>query len=226
MKNALLTSCIILSSTLITPSVFAAEKHSESARVAQRATIFSASAIAGGVVAGPVGLIVGAIGGAFIAEKGKEDIAPQKNLDTAHQEIATLSSHLQQKNQEIAQLESSRLQTLEFQIMFPTGKDLLSKRAARRIKSLANYLKENKELRVRLDGYADPRGTDEYNNGLSHERAKSVSNALTQLGIDKDRVETFFHGANDNDNLDSYAIQRRVNIEIYNATPAEGLVSN
>jgi len=210
----------------MTPSVFAAEKHSEAARATQRATIFSASAIAGGVVGGPIGLFVGAIGGALIAGKGREDIAPQKDLDAAHQEIAALSSHLQQKNQAIVKLESRRLQTLEFQVIFTTGEDLLSKRDTRRIKSLANYLQENKELKVRLDGYADPRGTDEYNSGLSHERAKTVSSALVELGIEKNRVEIFFHGASDNDSQDSYAVQRRVNIEIYNSNPTEGLVSN
>ena len=74
-----------------------------------------------------------------------------------------------------------------------------------------------------LHGYADPRGTEDYNEVLSHYRAISVKDALELAGVDYSRISITAHGANrpktPQDNADTYALERRVDIEIVNPQP-------
>lgn len=51
-----------------------------------------------------------------------------------------------------------------------------------------NVLKKNKDLAVKINGYADCRGTDAYNNNLSLKRANAVKNYLIENGISKNRI--------------------------------------
>ena len=53
-----------------------------------------------------------------------------------------------------------------------------------------NYLKQNPAIGVRIEGHADPRGSDDYNKELSERRVKAVSEALVQAGIPAGRIAT------------------------------------
>lgn len=50
------------------------------------------------------------------------------------------------------------------------------------------------ERGVAIVGHTDPRGTDEYNIALSDKRARFISNYLSRLGVDQDRVRTIPKG--------------------------------
>lgn len=49
-------------------------------------------------------------------------------------------------------------------------------------------------MTVRLVGHADPRGTDDYNQKLGLDRARSVKNVLTDNGVDAARITVVSHG--------------------------------
>ena len=51
-----------------------------------------------------------------------------------------------------------------------------------------------KTMTVRLVGHADLRGTDDYNQKLGLERARSVKNVLTDNGVDAARITVVSHG--------------------------------
>ncbi len=51
---------------------------------------------------------------------------------------------------------------------------------------IASQLKRETEIKIRLQGYADDLGTEEYNLNLSAQRAQAVKNYLVRLGIDPD----------------------------------------
>jgi outer membrane protein OmpA-like peptidoglycan-associated protein len=120
----------------------------------------------------------------------------------------------------------ARLQTLQedvvakpsFQILFATGSDTLNELDLQRLRAIAAHLERNPDLGVVLDGHADPRGTDEYNNVLSRERAKAVKDALEALGISAGRICYQGHGnrfttASKGDE-DAYRQERRVDIAL------------
>ncbi|CAG0911384.1 unnamed protein product, partial [Cyprideis torosa] len=54
----------------------------------------------------------------------------------------------------------------------------------------ANFLKENSEVVVRIEGNCDSRGTNEYNMALGERRAISAKKYLVNLGVDDDRMIT------------------------------------
>lgn len=108
---------------------------------------------------------------------------------------------------------------MEFQVYFGSGDDRLSAPDHARVIMLAEYLRRHPELKAHLIGYADWRGTDEYNNLLAGYRVQSVANALLARAIDSERllVESVgalrahaLLGASSEDSL-----YRRVTVEVF-----------
>lgn len=107
---------------------------------------------------------------------------------------------------------------LAFEILFSPGADRLNDMDLQRIHNLSHYLRKQPDLVVVLDGHADPRGTDEYNNVLSQERAKTIMAAFLDMGIERERIACHGHGASlsssDKGDLDGYSKERRVDLQI------------
>jgi peptidoglycan-associated lipoprotein len=62
------------------------------------------------------------------------------------------------------------------------------------IKHAAQYLKDNPAIRVLVEGYADERGSAEYNLALGAERANAARNALLADGLDPERIQVISYG--------------------------------
>lgn len=62
------------------------------------------------------------------------------------------------------------------------------KGAAKELDALASVMKTNEEMNVRLEAHTDSRGSTEYNQQLSINRAEAARKYLTDLGIDEDRI--------------------------------------
>jgi peptidoglycan-associated lipoprotein len=63
------------------------------------------------------------------------------------------------------------------------------------VEAHGKFLVENQDLRVRIEGNCDERGSREYNLALGQRRADSVKRALTLLGVPANRIETVSFGA-------------------------------
>lgn len=63
-----------------------------------------------------------------------------------------------------------------------------------KIASVADYLKNNPNVAVRVEGNCDERGTEEYNRSLGERRALAGREELIKLGITSDRVDTLSYG--------------------------------
>ncbi|UCH50215.1 MAG: peptidoglycan-associated lipoprotein Pal [Betaproteobacteria bacterium] len=63
------------------------------------------------------------------------------------------------------------------------------------IEAHANFLLTNPELRIKVEGNCDDRGSREYNLALGQRRAESVKRAMTLLGVEENRIETVSFGA-------------------------------
>ena len=55
-------------------------------------------------------------------------------------------------------------------------------------------LNANPQLRIRISGHCDDRGSDEYNIALGRRRAETAKRYLTDRGIDASRIETTTFG--------------------------------
>lgn len=63
-----------------------------------------------------------------------------------------------------------------------------------RIETNGDFIKENPELAIRIEGNCDPRGTKEYNLALGERRAQSAKKYLVNLGVDESRLSTVSWG--------------------------------
>lgn len=63
-----------------------------------------------------------------------------------------------------------------------------------RIETNGDFIKENPELEIRIEGNCDPRGTKEYNLALGERRAQSAKKYLVNLGVDESRLSTVSWG--------------------------------
>jgi peptidoglycan-associated lipoprotein len=57
-----------------------------------------------------------------------------------------------------------------------------------------NYLKNNPNLNVTLEGHADERGTREYNLALGEKRATAVKDYLMASGLASNRIKVVSYG--------------------------------
>ncbi len=79
-------------------------------------------------------------------------------------------------------------------IGFETAKWDLSETGLTRIQNVAEQLKVDDDVKLKIDGHCDERGTDEYNQVLSEKRAKAVYSELVKLGISKKRLSVQGYG--------------------------------
>jgi Outer membrane protein and related peptidoglycan-associated (lipo)proteins len=213
-------------STLLVATVASANSHARTPnqQAALEGTTFAGLTIAGTVAAGPIGFLVGALGGAFLADQSRQANNAEIALQEADQKQEQLQHALQQKEADVNRLEDLATQRMTFQVLFASGADTLNELDKQRIKALADHLHANPELVVKLDGHADPRGTDEYNNVLSQERAKAVKDALEELGIAAERISYTGHGnrysSAPKGDEEAYQQERRVDITIDSHAPA------
>lgn len=76
-------------------------------------------------------------------------------------------------------------------ITFDSGSDVIKPESFGILKEIADVLKENSSVRIKIVGHTDSDGADDMNLTLSKKRAAAVKNALSkQFGIDASRMET------------------------------------
>jgi peptidoglycan-associated lipoprotein len=63
------------------------------------------------------------------------------------------------------------------------------------VEAHAKFMLQNKDLKVRIEGNCDERGSREYNLALGQRRADAVKRAMTLLGVPASQIETVSFGA-------------------------------
>jgi len=128
----------------------------------------------------------------------------------------------EQLRQELAELNAKKtdrgmVMTLG-DVLFETGKAELKPGATANLTKLADYMKEDPEAKVQIEGHTDSTGSDSFNKELSQERADAVMTYLTAQGITSDRMSAMGMGEDypiaPNDNAAGRQQNRRVEIII------------
>jgi len=102
-------------------------------------------------------------------------------------------------------------------IYFDFNSTKIDKNSADAVNMLRTYLKNNPGVTVNLIGYADEKGSEQYNQKLSQKRADVVANLLTESGIDKARLHTEGRGEDtsvDENSPNARQLARRVSFMI------------
>lgn len=110
--------------------------------------------------------------------------------------------------------------TLSADLLFPTNSSYLTDKAKIELEKLAKVLKQQHTKKVRIDGYTDATGTENYNVWLSEKRAVSVKKYLEDSGIAASRMATKGYGPSnpvgDNKTPEGRQKNRRVEVLILN----------
>ena len=75
-------------------------------------------------------------------------------------------------------------------ILFDFDKSDIRSNETTKVADIAAYVQQNPSTMVGIDGYADPRGTDKYNQALSERRVNAVRDALMRAGVARDKIQT------------------------------------
>ena len=107
-------------------------------------------------------------------------------------------------------------ETLDGTFYFDFDQAIVRRTGHEELNKHANVLSSDSDLRVRLEGHADERGTREYNLALGERRANAVRANLVAQGAARSQIEVISYGeekpANNGHSESSWAENRRVEI--------------
>ncbi len=138
----------------------------------------------------------------------------------------TLKEVLQQKQDSVLALasagnflhESLVIDKFNLHVNFDFNSVVLNDETLKYLTSLAEVLKENEHLSLKLTGHTDNIGSSRYNERLSLQRAQSIEAILLEQGVDKHRIITEGKGMleplNSNETEADRAKNRRVEVTI------------
>jgi outer membrane protein OmpA-like peptidoglycan-associated protein len=105
-------------------------------------------------------------------------------------------------------------------VLFATNKSELQVGSQRSIDKLTAFLSSHPKRTIRVEGFTDNVGSDEYNRALADRRAGAVADALMRGGIDRDRIQMEGYGnaypVAANDTIVGRQQNRRVEVVISN----------
>ncbi len=79
-------------------------------------------------------------------------------------------------------------------VFFAFDSSVLTSEAQETLRRQADWLQQNPNVDIVVEGHADERGTRAYNLALGERRATAARNYLVSLGVDADRVSTVSYG--------------------------------
>jgi sortase system peptidoglycan-associated protein len=207
---------------------------------------FVTGGVIGAFAGGPIGAVVGAGLGTWLgnrvhrageAKKAEAEVAglqaEKSSLEAREARLVDEQAQLAAMNRSLAvqveQLSKSvkaaqmakndpaeALDGLQGDVLFRTGSADITPDVAHQIQVLAQAMVKSPELKIRVDGYADPRGTADANLKLSEARANAVRDLLMASGVSDQSLEVNAYGKSLSvaDDDDGYALERRVRLTL------------
>jgi outer membrane protein OmpA-like peptidoglycan-associated protein len=105
-------------------------------------------------------------------------------------------------------------------VLFATDRAELNANGVATVRKLAEVMQQNPDRTVLVEGFTDSTGSTAHNQDLSERRAQAVAQALTGLGVPRERVAMRGYGeaypVASNDNASNRQLNRRVEIVLSN----------
>jgi outer membrane protein OmpA-like peptidoglycan-associated protein len=182
----------------------------------------------GAAAAGPVGAVVGLVTGALIGSRYHHQqttaAAVSAQLDRSEAERTHLAHNVSELDASLSKAQAELGQTLQqtnqigLDVGFRTNEDSIPEQTLPPLLKIGALAASMPDTVVRIGGYADPRGSDAYNDALSLRRAQVVAAALSSAGVPAGRLIIEAHGKSESESeqgdLDGYAFDRRVTVRL------------
>lgn len=131
---------------------------------------------------------------------GLREVVAAKDLELVAlaDELLVVQNQLNEARSKQAMANGDTLNIVESVVAFRFNQSDVESSQMPSIEHVANYLKENPDVNVTVNGYASPEGTEEYNLKLSQRRADAVKSILVdKYGIAATRINAIGHGVGD-----------------------------
>lgn len=156
-----------------------------------------------------------------IALRTSEDEIKNAAAERAKAQLAARDAQIKKLQDSLNAKQTDRGTLVTFgDVLFDLNKAELKPSGMTNIIQLAQFLRDNPERQVIIEGYTDSTGSDAYNQSLSQARATSVMAALVRQGIDPKRIVAQGYGKQypvaDNSSSAGRAQNRRVEVTISN----------
>lgn len=103
-------------------------------------------------------------------------------------------------------------------IYFAFNQSFIGETERAKLEKLADYLVQNQEFQVIVEGHCDEQGSEEFNRVLGEKRALAVRDYLSSLNVDAKRIQTISYGeerpASPGRTEEAYARNRRAELII------------
>ncbi len=127
--------------------------------------------------------------------KKKAETPPPKPEPRVREKKPAPAPRPQVKKPERREVEKVALRESAFDtIYFDFDKSDIRSDQRSRINKNAQLLSENRNVRIRIEGHCDERGTNEYNMALGQRRADSAKQYFVDYGISSSRITTISYG--------------------------------
>ncbi len=183
----------------------------------------------GAAAGGPVGAILGAAAGGWLGERYHKQAVAKDELAADRTRLARNVTELngslahEQEHGEQLDLVLSHTDEVQTDVSFRTNDDTIQAQAMPPLMKLGALAAALPDAKVRVSGYADPRGSVAVNDALSKRRAEAVAAVLASAGVSSERVIVEAHGKSEatsaEGDIDGYAFDRRVTVRIERASP-------
>ena len=130
---------------------------------------------------------------AELAEQARLDSIAQENA-RREQEARDEAARQAAAEREAAQRMAAARATLEETIYFEYDESTITSASERVLRMKVDILRNSPAVRIRVEGHADERGSNEYNIALGTRRAEAVREFLAGFGIDANRVAIISYG--------------------------------
>jgi len=166
--------------------------------------------------------IAQALAGERVALAEMEQLGEERDalvIEAREREIRTLQT-------ELAELQADRTErglvvTLGDEILFDVDEAELKPGGMQRLARVAEFLRQNPDRNVLIEGHTDSTAPDAYNLALSQRRANAVEDFLIAQGVDPTRISATGYGEGQpiatNDTVAGRQANRRVEIVVLNA---------
>jgi outer membrane protein OmpA-like peptidoglycan-associated protein len=182
----------------------------------------------GAAAGGPIGAVIGAAAGGLMGDRHHKNEVERARLAA---NVAELNGSLAQSRTYGAQLEHtlSAVDAVGMDVSFRTDDTEIQVEDMGPLLKLGALAATVPDARLRVVGFADPRGAAAYNEALSQRRAEAVAAALVCGGMSRERLIVEAHGASESvsaaGDLDAYALDRRVTVRLERGTTAAPAVT-
>ena len=113
-------------------------------------------------------------------------------------ELLLVQNQLNEARNKQVEASGQTINILESVVAFRFNRSDVESSQMPSLEHVANYLKNNPNANITINGYASPEGTEEYNQQLSQRRADAVKDILvSKYGIAASRINAIGHGVGD-----------------------------